>query len=167
MLERAVQALREGREPDLDQPLRTGAEVDLQLPALLPEDYIPDVHLRLQLYKRMAATADGAGLDDLQAEMIDRFGPLPPPSVTLMQIHRLRLRAAGLGIRRLEIGTQSGMVEFGAGHRVDPARVIRMMQQGDGRYRLDGQQRLRLKLEAPDSASRFKAAAGLLDSLGG
>jgi transcription-repair coupling factor (superfamily II helicase) len=162
-----VQALREGREPDLEQPLRTGAEVDLQLPALLPEDYIPDVHLRLQLYKRMAAAAEAAALDDLQTEMVDRFGPLPPPSVTLLQIHRLRLRAAGLGIRRLEIGAQAGMVEFGTDHRVEPGRVIRLMQQSGGRYRLDGQQRLRLKLEATDPVSRFEAAAGLLDSLGG
>ncbi|MEX2150786.1 MAG: transcription-repair coupling factor [Steroidobacteraceae bacterium] len=167
LLERAVQALREGREPDLEQPLPTGAEVDLQLPALLPEDYIPDVHLRLQLYKRMAAAAEAAALDDLQTEMIDRFGPLPPPSVTLLQIHRLRLRAASLGIRRLEIGTQAGRVEFGTGHRVDPARVIRLLQQGGGRYRLDSEQRLRLKLETPDAKSRFQAAAELLDSLGG
>jgi transcription-repair coupling factor (superfamily II helicase) len=144
LLERAVQALREGREPDLEQPLHAGAEVDLQLPALLPEDYIPDVHLRLQLYKRMAAAVDDAGLDDLQAEMIDRFGPLPPPAVTLLQIHRLRLRAMRLGIHRLEIGAQAGMVEFGAGHCVDPARVIRLMQHGGGRFRLDGQQRLRV-----------------------
>jgi transcription-repair coupling factor (superfamily II helicase) len=167
LLERAVQALRDGREPDLEQPLRTGAEVDLQLPALLPEDYIPDVHLRLQLYKRMAAASEGAALDDLQTEIVDRFGPLPPPSVTLLQIHRLRLRAAGIGIRRLEIGAQAGIVEFGTGHRVDPARVIRLMQQGAGRCRLDGQQRLRLKLETPDATSRFLAAAALLDSLGG
>jgi transcription-repair coupling factor (superfamily II helicase) len=167
LLERAVQALREGREPDLEQPLHTGAEVDLQLPALLPEDYIPDVHLRLQLYKRMAAATAGAALDDLQTEMVDRFGPLPPPSVTLLQIHRLRLRAAGLGIRRLEIGAQAGRVEFGAAHHVDPARVVRLLQQGGGRYRMDGEHRLRLKLDMPDAKSRFKAADGLLDSLGG
>jgi len=115
----------------------------------------------------MAAAAEGAALDDLQTEMVDRFGPLPPPSVTLLQIHRLRLRAASLGIRRLEIGTQAGRVEFGTAHRVDPARVIRLMQHGGGRYRLDGEQRLRVKLEAPDAVSRFQAAAGLLDSLGG
>jgi transcription-repair coupling factor (superfamily II helicase) len=87
--------------------------------------------------------------------------------VTLLQIHRLRLRAAGLGIRRLEIGVQSAVVEFGTGHRVDPARVIRLLQQGGGRYRLDGQQRLRLKLESPDASARFRAAAALLDDLGG
>jgi transcription-repair coupling factor (superfamily II helicase) len=167
LLDRAVQALREGREPDFDQPLRSGAEVDLQLPALLPEDTIPDVHLRLQLYKRMAAAGENAELDDLQAEMTDRFGPLPPPAITLLQVHRLRLRAARLGIRRMELGAQAGVVEFGSGHRVDPARVIRLMEKPGSRYRLDGQQRLRLKLEAADAAARFKAAERLLDDLGG
>ncbi len=167
LLERAVQALREGREPDLDTPLRSGSEVDLQLPALLPEDYIPDVHLRLQLYKRLAGAPDRARLDDLQSEIIDRFGPLPPPAVTLLLLHRLRLRAAGLGIRRLELGAESGVIEFGADHRVDPARVIRLIQDGAGRYRLDGQHKLRLKLEAAEPAARFKAADRLLDELGG
>ena len=167
LLDQAVQALREGREPELDRPLRAGAEVDLQLPALLPEDTIPDVHLRLQLYKRMAAARDDGEIDDLQAELIDRFGPLPPPAVTLLRIHRLRLRAAGLGIRRLELGAQGGVVEFGGNHRVDPARVIRLLQKSGSHYRLDGQQRLRVKLETPDAAARFEAAAGLLDDLGG
>ena len=102
LLERAVAALREGREPDLEAPFASGSEVDLQLPALLPEDYIPDVHIRLQLYKRMAGAADAPRLDDLEAEVIDRFGPLPPPAKTLLVVHRLRQRAAALGIRRFE-----------------------------------------------------------------
>jgi transcription-repair coupling factor (superfamily II helicase) len=167
LLERAVQALREGREPDLEKPLHAGCEIDLQLPALLPEDYIPDVHLRLQLYKRMAGAADDAGLDDLQSEMIDRFGPLPPPARTLLQLHRLRHRALGLGIRRLEIGAASGVVEFARDHRVDPQRVIRLVRRPDGRYRLDGQQRLRIKLVATDESSRFAEAGRLLQELDG
>ncbi len=167
LLERAIEALREGREPDLAQALHSGCEVDLQLPALLPEDYMPDVHLRLQLYKRMAGTADDPGLDDLQAEMIDRFGPLPPPARTLLQVHRLRHRAQRLGIRRLEIGAAAGVVDFDRAHRVDPARVIRLVQRKDHRFRLDGQQRLRIKLDAPDAATRFAEAGKLLEELGG
>ena len=167
LLERAIQALREGREPDLEKPLHAGCEIDLQLPALLPEDYIPDVHLRLQLYKRMAGAAGDAALDDLQSEMIDRFGPLPPPARTLLQIHRLRHRAQGLGIRRLEIGASAGVVEFGREHRVDPLRVIRLVQRKDGRYRLDGQQKLRIRLAAADAASRIGEAGTLLQELGG
>ena len=167
LLERAVTALREGRDPALDTPSVPGCEVDLQLPALLPEDYIPDVHLRLQLYKRMSGAADRERLDDLEAELIDRFGPLPPPTRTLFVVHRLRQRAAGLGLRRLELGAASGVVEFGPDHRVAPDRVVRLVQRPQGRYRLDGPSRLRLRLEAADAAARIAAADSLLDELGG
>jgi transcription-repair coupling factor (superfamily II helicase) len=166
LLERAVAALREGREPELAGPLHAGCEIDLQLPALLPEDYMPDVHLRLQLYKRLAGAPDQPRLDDLQAEMIDRFGPLPPPARTLFEVHRLRLRAAALGIRRVEVGAHAGVVEFGAAHRVDPGRVVHLLQ-ADPSCRLDGQQRLRARLEAPDESARIAAAEKLLVALGG
>ncbi len=167
LLERAVTALREGREPELERPLHAGSEVDLQLPALLPEDYIPDVHLRLQLYKRMAGAADNERLDDLQAEMIDRFGPLPPQAKTLFLVHRLRQRAERLGLRRLEIGAAAGVVEFDRDHRVDSDRVVRLVQHADRRYRMDGPNRLRLRLIAADAASRVTAADELLQDLGG
>jgi transcription-repair coupling factor (superfamily II helicase) len=167
LLERAVAALRAGREPDLETPLHAGCEIDLQLPALLPEDYMPDVHLRLQLYKRLAGADGAAGLDDLQAEMIDRFGPLPPPAQTLLQVHRLRHRALALGIRRLELGARAGVVEFERGHRVEPERVVRLLQQPGGRYRLDGQQRLRVRLDDVEGAGRIAEAGRLLQSLGG
>ncbi len=166
LLERAVTALREGREPELDQPLNAGCEVDLQLPALLPEDYMPDVHLRLQLYKRMSGATDRERLDDLEAELIDRFGPLPPQAKSLLIVHRLRQRAQALGIRRLELGAAAGLVEFRPDHRVDPDRVVRLVQRKDGRYRLDGPNRLRIRLTAADGAARIAAAGNLLDALG-
>jgi transcription-repair coupling factor (superfamily II helicase) len=166
LLERAVDALRHGREPDLAGPLHAGCEIDLQLPALLPEDYMPDVHLRLQLYKRLAGAPDQTRLDDLQAEMVDRFGPLPPPARTLFQVHRLRLAASALGIRRLEVGAHAAAVEFGASHRVDPGRVVRLLQQDPG-CRLDGQQRLRAKIDAPDEAARIACAERLIAALAG
>ncbi|MGH8203444.1 MAG: TRCF domain-containing protein, partial [Steroidobacteraceae bacterium] len=167
LLERAVAALREGREPDLERPLTAGTEVDLQLPALLPDDYMPDVHLRLQLYKRMAIAADREHLEDLEAELIDRFGPLPPPTKTLLTIHRLRQRAARIGVRRFELGAASGVVEFNADHRVEPDRVLRLIQRADGRYRLDGPNRLRLRVASADAATRVAAATSVLDELGG
>jgi transcription-repair coupling factor (superfamily II helicase) len=167
LLDRAVAALREGREPALEGPLAAGAEVSLQLPALLPEDYMPDVHLRLQLYKRMAGAVDGERLDDLEAELIDRFGPLPPPARTLLVVHRLRQRAAALGIRRLELGPAAGLVEFHPQHRVEPGRVVRLVQRADARYRLDGPTRLRIRVASADAAARIAAASAVLDDLGG
>jgi transcription-repair coupling factor (superfamily II helicase) len=167
LLERAVAALREGHEPLLDGPLPSGCEVDLQLPALLPEDYIPDVHLRLQIYKRMAGTMDRAQLDDLEAEIIVRFGPLPPPAKTLLVLHRLRQRSTALGIRRLELGGAAGLVEFGERHRVEPGRVVRLVQKQGSRYRLDGPTRLRLRIATVDSVARIAAAESVLADLGG
>ena len=166
LLERAVAALREGREPDLERPLTAGTEVDLQLPALLPDDYMPDVHLRLQLYKRMAVAADREHLEDLEAELIDRFGPLPPPTKTLLTIHRLRQRAARIGVRRFELGAASGVVEFNPDHRVEPDRVLGLIQRVDGRYRLDGSARLRLRIATSDAAARIAAANAVLEDLG-
>jgi transcription-repair coupling factor (superfamily II helicase) len=167
LLERAVTALREGREPRLDAALHAGTEVDLQLPALLPEDYMPDVHLRLQIYKRMSAAQDTEHLDDLEAELVDRFGPLPPPARTLLVVHRLRQRAAALGIRRLEHGANAGVVEFEPAHRVDAERVVRLVQRPGGGYRLDGPTRLRLRIAAADAAARVDLAGRVLEELGG
>ncbi len=164
LLDRAVKALRSGREPDLERPLDGGTTVDLQLPALLPDDYIGDVHQRLRLYKRLAGAADRVALDELQVEFVDRFGPLPGPAKTLFAVSALKQRAQFLGIERLEIGPTAGLVQFGAGGRVDPARLIKLVQK-DKRYRLDGGQKLRFQIASADEAARLKLADAVLDAL--
>src|SRR5690349_20298781 len=102
MLDRAVRALKSGREPALDQPLAAATEVELRLPAFLPEAYVADVHVRLSLYKRIAAAESDAALDELNAELYDRFGPLPPAAQSLIRIAKLKLMARALGVRRLD-----------------------------------------------------------------
>jgi transcription-repair coupling factor (superfamily II helicase) len=166
LLARAVKSLQAGKQPDLDQPLHSGPEIDLRVPALLPEAYLPDVHLRLMLYKRIAAAADAEALGDLQAEMIDRFGPLPPPALNLLHTTRLKLRVAPVGIRRLEVGPLGGMVQFGEEHRIDPARVLKLIQREAKTYRLDGPLKLRFSGKYPTDAERFKAAEQMVATLG-
>ncbi|HET7396434.1 MAG TPA: transcription-repair coupling factor [Gammaproteobacteria bacterium] len=167
LLERTVRALKEGRSVDLDAPLDHGPEIDLHLPALLPADYMPDVHLRLTLYKRIASARDREQLDDLQVEMIDRFGLLPPPAKTLFRIAELKLKAAPLGVRKIEAGPAGGRILFGSNTQVDPMTVIRMIQQQPKHYRLDGQDRLRFTCELPDTEQRIAAIEALLVRLGG
>jgi transcription-repair coupling factor (superfamily II helicase) len=166
MLEHAVKALREGRTPDLDRPLAAASEVELHVPALLPADYVPDVHLRLSLYQRMAAS-DLAQLRDLAAELVDRFGPLSDPASNLLRLAELRVRARSLGIRRLELGPLGGSVQFEADNKVDTRVVLQLIQKQSRDYRLDGPLKLRISFDLDTPAERFTHAATLLDLLGG
>ncbi|MGH8307287.1 MAG: TRCF domain-containing protein, partial [Gammaproteobacteria bacterium] len=165
LLERAVRALKEGRKVDLDAPLEHGPEIDLHMPALLPADYIDDVHLRLTLYKRIASAKNLDELHELQVEMIDRFGLLPAPAKTLFRVAELKLKAAPLGVRKIEAGPLGGRISFSDTTNVDPGVVIRMIQQQPKHYKLDGSNRLRFMLELDDPERRVNSVDVLLDAL--
>ncbi len=120
LLERAVAALKSGKQADLERPLDAGPEVELHVPMLIPEDYVPDVHLRLMLYKRIASTPSREELDELKVEMIDRFGPMPPFAQSLFRATYLKLRAAALGIRKIDAGASNGYFIFEEQNKIDP-----------------------------------------------
>jgi len=165
LLEQAVKALKEGREPVLDRPLAATAEVELRLPALLPESYVADVPVRLALYKRLAAAPDNAAIDALTEELVDRFGPLPPPATNLLRVARLKLVARAIGIRRLDLGREGGYALFEEQNQVDPRAVIRLVQHPDRDYRLEGSLKLRISRETEDDAERFEFAEQFLKAL--
>jgi transcription-repair coupling factor (superfamily II helicase) len=170
MLEQAVKALKEGREPVLDRPLAATAEVELRLPTLLPESYVADVPARLALYKRLAAAPDDAAIDGLMEEIVDRFGPLPPPATNLLRVARLKLTARTIGIRRLDLGPQGGYALFEKENQVDPRAVIRLVQHPHGNnkgdYRLEGPLKLRISYQT-DEAERFEFTENFLGELRG
>jgi len=166
MLEHAINALKEGREPQLERPLAAATEVELRLPAFLPDVYVGDVHVRLSLYKRIAAAASASALDDLNAELHDRFGPLPPPAQNLLRIAKLKLVARAIGVRRLDLGPQGGSVLFEEHSAIDPATVVRMVQKSARDYRLEGPLKLRVSRQLPAETARFEFAAQLLQRLG-
>jgi transcription-repair coupling factor (superfamily II helicase) len=165
LLERAVKSLKAGKQVDIDAPIDHGPEIDLHIPALLTTDYMPDVHLRLTLYKRIASCKDQAELDELQVEMIDRFGLLPPQAKSLFRIAELKLKAAPLGIRKIEAGPQGGRIHFGPDTPVEPLTVIRLVQQEAKTFKLDGQDRLRFSMDLEDRDQRFLAVETLLTRL--
>jgi len=165
LLERAVKALREGRTPDLDRPLHSGPEIDLSMPALIPDDYVHDVHTRLVLYKRIAGMATAAQLRDLQVEMIDRFGLLPDAVKNLFAIAALKLRATPMGIRKIEMGHEEGRILFAADAAIDTDALIELIQRQPQRYRLEGGTRLRLYGEYHDDSARQAAISAILDKL--
>ena len=165
MLARAVEALRKGNEPELEQPVHRGIDIELHVPALIPDAYLGDVQSRLTLYKRIASAKDSAGLRELQVEMIDRFGLLPEPIKNLFEIAELRLVADRLGITRLDFGPQGGRMEFSADTRAEPAKLIQLIQERSLDFRMDGPQKLRILMHNEHSAERFVEARQLLERL--
>lgn len=165
MLDQAIKAIREGKTPDLDKPLHHGCEINLHLPALIPDDYLPDVHNRLIIYKRIANAVDANALDELQVEMIDRFGLLPEPTRNLMRLTHLKLKAEALGIVKLDAGDKAGRIEFEAEPNIDPLTLITMIQRQPQRFRLDGASVLRFTQPMEKAASRFEAVESLLTQL--
>ncbi len=165
LLERAVTALKSGKQPDLERPLDAGPEVELHIPALIPEDYVPDVHLRLVLYKRIASTASREELDELKVEMIDRFGPLPPFAQSLFRSTYLKLRAGALGIRKLDAGATNGYIIFEEQNKIDPKHVLKLIQGKPKEYRLDGPLKLRFAHIARTEEALFTRVEQLLDQL--
>ena len=165
LLERTVRALKAGRDPELDRPLDHGAEIDLHIPSLIPDDYLPDVHSRLIQYKRIASAANEDELRDLQVEMIDRFGLLPASLKNLFTVTALKLKAMPLGIRKIEAGQNGGRLLFHPKTDIDPARIVELIQTQPQVYKLDGGDKLRFAKSMPDGPDRVSAVASLLDHL--
>ena len=143
MLNAAVRALRSGREPNLLAPLAAVTEINLHVPALLPPDYVNDVHQRLSMYKKLASVDDEDALVQLQEELIDRYGKLPDAGRALIETHRLRLAAEALGVKKIDASSDAIVLQFVPEPPFDPARLIALMQRSKT-MRLAGPTRLRI-----------------------
>ena len=166
LLDRAVRALKSGKVPDFDLSSEHETEVELHLPALIPDDYLPDVHARLTLYKRIASARHEDDLRDLQVEMIDRFGLLPGPTKQLFAVASLKLMATPLGIRKLDFGANGGRIVFREKPEVNPMTIIQLIQRQPRVYKLDGQDKLKVILDLPGASERIRSAQELLVTLG-
>ena len=165
LLGRAVEAMRRGDVADLDKSLNAGVEINLHVPALLPEDYVPDVHLRLILYKRIASASSNEELRELQVELIDRFGLLPAAAKNHIRLAGLKLEAQQLGIEKIDAADQGGYLVFGEETRIDPVALIGLVQNEGDVYRLSGAHRLKFRLDLEEPERRFRYLENLLDIL--
>ena len=164
MLNEAVRALKNGQEPDLASPLSSTTEINLHVPALLPSGYCGDVHERLSLYKRLANCATNEAIDNLQEELIDRFGKLPEPARALVETHRLRVAAKQVGIIKIDAHTDSALLQFMANPPIDAMRIIDLIQK-NRHIRLNGQDKLRITANMPDLLTRVAQVRSTIRSL--
>ncbi len=166
LLDEAVKAIRDGRTPNAELPLSHGTEMNLRIPALIPDDYLPDVHNRLMLYKRIASVKEENALKELQVEMIDRFGLLPAPAKNLIRQTQLRLMAEALGIVKVDAGKEWVRLEFGATTPVDPLTLVKKVQSAPDTYRLEGANSFRFRLNDDSTGGKLDAIADMLTELG-
>ena len=164
MLNTAVRALRSGREPDLLSPLSATTEINLHVPALLPSDYVPDVHQRLSLYKKLATATDDDSIIGLQEELADRFGRLPPPARALIDTHRLRIDAQAIGVRRIDAAPGVMWLHFIPQPPIELSRIIALVQR-DRRVRLAGQDKLRIEPASAELDQRLQLLRSVFKAL--
>ena len=165
MLDRAVKAIRKGAKPDLDVALNTGIEVNLHLPALIPDDYLPDVNMRLTLYKRLSNCETKQQLHELQVEMIDRFGLLPEPVKILFELAQLRQIGEQLGLKKIEAGPNGGRLQFTANTTVEPITIIKMVQDDPITFRLQNNDQLSFTMAMDTADLRIALVNDILKTL--
>jgi len=155
MLEHTVKLMKQGKSPDLDRPLHSGAEINLHIPALITEDYLPDVHTRLMMYKRIANAENKNELDGLKIEMIDRFGLLPEATRLLFEVTQLKLQAQSLGIKKAEANARFGKIQFEADTTVEPYAVVKLVQEQPAVYSMSGATELKFRHDLDDAEARL------------
>jgi transcription-repair coupling factor (superfamily II helicase) len=159
-----VRALRSGREPDLLSPLAAVTEINLHVPALLPPDYVNDVHQRLSMYKKLASCDDEDELIRLQEELVDRYGRLPEAGKALIDTHRLRLLAEPLGVKKIDASAEAIVINFVPEPSFDTAKLIALMQRSRT-MRLSGPTRLRIEEKTPTPEARLARLREVLRAL--
>ncbi len=162
LLEKAVKSLKNDDTIDL---WSDNTEIKINLPTLIPEDYLPDIHERLVLYKRIASAKNDDELDKLQIEMIDRFGLLPESTRHLFSVTSLKLLAKALGVTRIDANEHSGKIEFASKPHIDPMKLIHLIQSDPTHFKLEGGQILRFYVKLTDSLERLPWLVTLLENL--
>ena len=164
LLAQAVKALRSGKLRD--EPLgHSACEIDLGASALIPESFVPDVHARLVLYKRIAEAPTANAIDEMRVEIVDRFGLTPPALERLLGAAQLRVRCEELGIVKIRAGARGATLDFGPQPKIDPVRMIRLIQKQPRVYKLEGQKRLHILAPLTDADGRAEQLGKLLDTL--
>ena len=165
MLDRAVKSLKNGESPDVDISTPAQTDINLRVPALIPEDYLGDVHSRLILYKRIASATSSEELKDLQVEMIDRFGLLPDATKNLFRQTEIKLKAEQLGINKIEANAKEGKIFFNSKTPVDPMKLISLIQKKPDRYKLAGSDTLKFLVPMNSAEDRFQQTTKTLELL--
>ena len=140
-------------------------DINLNLPTLIPEDYMPDVHLRLIFYKRIASTDNDSQIKEIKHELIDRFGALPEFTSNLLEVTKLKNKANLIGIERIKLNNQYGRIYFHSSTPIESDLLIQLIKDNHDKFRLYPDQSLGFKGDFQVSIDKIKEIQGLLKHL--
>jgi transcription-repair coupling factor (superfamily II helicase) len=163
MLEEAVSTIKAGKKPTHDMEMGKSIEINLRIPALIPDTYLPDVHMRLIMYKRISSSRDNFELEDLQIEMIDRFGLFPEPLSLLFRLTRLKLKAQIFDIKKIDANSNNGKIEFLSKTQLDPLSLVQLIQENPQSYKLTGANQLQFHHGCEQATAKLDFIDELLD----
>lgn len=165
LLNKAVKALKNGEQISMEDLEQHGPDVNLRIPAIIPDDYIHDINLRLSQYKRISSVKNAEEMRELQVEMVDRFGLLPDAVKNLCQQTLLRIRLEGIGVEKVDMNSRHGTIEFGRQTTVDPVRIVHLVQQQPHRYALAKGTQLKFTTETETADQRFATIEKILNTI--
>lgn len=165
MLDQAVEALRSGKEPALDDLLREQTEVELRIPALIPEDYVPDINTRLSLYKQIASVENYDDIGELKVELIDRFGKIPDATLNLLDVARIKISANRLKIKKIEAHDKGGHLEFDPNTDIDPSFLVKLLQTQPKQFSMEGPTKFKFAIPLTDRRERIQFIVNMLSEL--
>ncbi|MDH5571466.1 MAG: transcription-repair coupling factor, partial [Gammaproteobacteria bacterium] len=165
LLNRAVNALKSGKIPDLDKPLHHGTEIDLNVPALFPDDYVHDIHTRLIMYKRLSSAESKEQLDELRIELIDRFGLLPDPAKNLFELTALKIATNELGIKKIDASSKGARILFENNAKIDPSKLIMLIQTEPMVFKFNGKDTLNIYKSMESCSDRINTISSTLHEL--
>ena len=165
MLEAAVRTLQKGQELTDDALESNDISIEYHIPVLFPENYIYDITGRLTLYKRLASCLSADELNDLKAEIIDRFGPLPPEATNLFAVSAQKLIARRLGIEAITMQAKGGSITFGPHVHVKFDYLTGLITEHPELYRLDGANRIKILKTTESAQERLNFTRALLDGM--
>ncbi len=163
LLDEAVNTLKQGKELKIDLKAKAGPEIELGITALLPGNYVNDIHARLQFYKRLANTKSSEEINEIEAELIDRYGLMPPEALSLLKIAELKLQVKDMKIHKIECHGEFGYLYFAAEPKIKVKALLTLIQSQAQDYQLQGPSKLRFRFKRDND--RLEQIQALLDLL--
>ncbi len=165
LLDRAVKSLQSGNKPEVNLQFKHGVEVELGVPSLIPEDYLPDIHSRLVFYKRIASAKNKNQLNELEVEMIDRFGLLPTQVKNLFSATEIKLLAEPLNLTKIDAHEKQIRILFNPQSNIDGLKLVQLIQRYPKNYALKGQTELKYFDTMLETVERTKAIELIITSI--